>query len=126
MGLIRRFKCVIVEGDNLLLNYDRAQHTWDLPGAQIMDPDRILSEAKKEAEKQLHCNLKLGEFLGTEDYEHGGDIVRTYLFKAYVKNVEGQPEGARLIPFSNLDKPTLHEDFARTLPLLKKKLLVKT
>ncbi len=127
MGLQRKVKCVIVEGDNLLLKYNKDTQEWDLPGAPLTEQSEMTVAAQSVAEKQLGCDVSLDEFLGSHDYEHQGDMHRTFLFKASIRkmNKPDMLDVIRLIPIANLDKPTLNEDFAQALPLLKKKLLTK-
>lgn len=125
LGLIRKVKCVINEGEYVLLNYNKKRGEWDLPGAPLHDIDQLLTTAKFETEQQLGCDIKLEEFLGSHDYDHNGDLHRTFLFRASVKEVKEAPNCARLINIRNLDKPTLNEHFAQALPQLKRKLLVK-
>ncbi len=125
MGLVRKVKCVIVEGDNLLLKYNKDTQEWDLPGSQLKDEEELTTTAYSIAQQQLGCDVSLDEFLGSHDYEHEGDMHRTFLFKAKINKIT-QPDKAgvvRLIPLQNLDKPTLNESFAQALPELKKKLL---
>jgi len=125
MGVVRKVKCVVREGDNVVLRYSRQRQEWDLPCIEI-DPDTemLISEVQNLG-KKMKCKFEDHEFMGMEEYDHEGDLHRTYLFKANVKDVEEKPETVRLIPIENLDKPTLNETFAKSLPLLKRKLLFR-
>ncbi|MFQ5620512.1 MAG: hypothetical protein ACE5FT_01565 [Candidatus Nanoarchaeia archaeon] len=126
MGVVRKVKCVVVEGENVALNYSKIRHEWDLPCIEIDPETEMLISEVNNLGKKMNCTFEDHEFMGMHEYDHEGDLHRTYLFKANVKDVEEKLDTVRLIPIENLDKPTLSADFAKSLPLLKKKLLFKS
>ena len=125
MAIVRKVKCVVVEGENLVLRYSRKRHEWDLPCIEIDSETEMLISEVNNLSKKMNCKFEDHEFMGMHEYDHEGDLHRTYLFKANVKDVKEKPDTVRLIPIENLDKPTLNETFAKSLPLLKRKLLFK-
>jgi len=125
MGVVRKVKCVVIEGENVVLRYSRKRAEWDLPSIEIDGETEMLLTEVNNLGKKMNCKFENQEFMGMEEYDHEGDLHRTYLFKANVKDVKEKPDTIRLIPIENLDKPTLNEVFAKSLPLLKRKLLYK-
>jgi len=77
--------CAIIEDEKLLLLWKKKRNYYELPGGKPNEHEQLDQAAIREAMEEIGCDVELGKYAGSYDFEKDSLPIRSHVWFAKIK-----------------------------------------